>query len=107
MANLARSIFPAGADVAAAQTAGPVDLVHRAVGTLARPGEIAAERGDAEDAAGIGQQAVAIAFGAGMEDLDLGLAGGGVEPADFAAALRVVGIAVGGHHHAKRRLVMP
>src|SRR5579864_9489717 len=80
------------ADIPAAEALGPVDQVNRTVGALARRGEVAAARRDAEDAAAIGDEAPAVAPGAGMEDLDLGVARGPVEALYLAAALRVVGV---------------
>src|SRR5579864_1035581 len=89
---------PALADVPSAEAFGPVDQVDGAVGPLARLGEVAAARGDVEDAAAIGDEALALAPGAGMEDLDLGVARRPREAADFAAAQRIVGVTLGRHH---------
>ena len=53
----------------AAEAARPVDLGDGRVGARLRLGDGLATRGDVEHAAAVGQKAVAVAPGAGVEDL--------------------------------------
>src|SRR6266568_3395403 len=89
------------ADVSAAEAAGPVDAVDRSVGAVAGAADVAAESGDAEHAAAIGDQPQIVAARAGMKDLDLGVARCCIEAADLTASLRLIGIALSRHHHAQ------
>src|SRR6266478_2689669 len=64
--------------------------------------------GDAEHAAAVGENTIAVAPRAGVEDLDVALASrGGGETADLGAAQGVVGIAPRRHHDADRPPVVP
>src|SRR6266446_8292972 len=90
------------ADVAAAEAGGPIDAVDRGVGALAGAADVAAESGDAEHAAAIGNQPLIVAARAGMKDLELGVARCRTETADLTASLRLIGIALSRHHHAQR-----
>src|SRR5262245_3743439 len=86
----------APADVAAAEALRPIDAVDHGIGALARFFDGLAEADDIERAAAIGEEPCAVAFGAGMEDLDRRIARRGrVESLDLAAALGIVGIAFG------------
>ena len=51
----------------------PVDLVNGRISVGLRLADIAAARGDAEHAAAIGKDSRAVALGAGMEDLHVGI----------------------------------
>jgi len=86
---------------------GPIDRADRAVGALARRGEVAAERRHPEHAAAIGEDALAVEPCAGVEDLDLRLACRALEAADLGAAQRVVGIAPGRQDDTQGALVVP
>src|SRR5436305_14689235 len=101
------SSFLTLADVAAAEAVGPVDAVDRSVGAVANLGEIAAEGGHAEHATAIGEEPVTVTARAGVKYLDLRVASCGVEAADFAAPLRLIGIALSRHHDASRPIGVP
>src|SRR6202022_4373912 len=98
---------PPPADVVAAEPTGPVDAVDRGVGAAAREANIAAERGDSEHPATVGEEPVTGSARAGMEDLDLRVACRGVEAADLASPLRVSRIAVRRHDDAEHAIGMP
>src|ERR1700730_7051729 len=72
-------------DVAAAEALGPPDLVDRGICPVAGGGDIAAECGDAEHPAAIGEDPLPVAASGGVKDLDLGVACRGLEAADLAA----------------------
>jgi hypothetical protein len=72
-----------GADIAPAEAVEAVDAVDCSIGAVAGADEIAAERCDAEHAAAIGDEPPAVAAGAGMENLDLGVPCRSVEAADL------------------------
>ena len=105
--KLGCTINRAPADIAAAEAARPVDLIDRGVGACLRLADVAALRSDAENASAIGEDAGAVAPGAGMEDLHIGIARGVVETFD----LRTFGVgarlAFGRHHDAERGIVVP
>ena len=97
----------APADVAAAEASRPVDLVDGGIGARLRLANVAAQRGDAEHAPAVGEDAAAIAPGPGMEDLHARLARSLVEALDLRALGVSAGIALGRHDHAQRRLFGP
>src|SRR3954453_14136898 len=72
-------------DIAPAKALGPVDQVDGAIRALAGFLHGTRHCGHVEHAPAIGEQAIAVAPGAGMENLHAGNLGGGVEPADLAA----------------------
>ncbi len=77
------------------------------MGALARRGEVFTQGGDPEPPAAIGEDAIAVAPGAGVEDLDVRVIRCGIEAADLGAAQRLVGIALRRHNDAERRLIVP
>src|SRR5689334_18831875 len=64
----------APADVAAAESLGPADAIDDGVGLVARGRHVLAPGDDVEHAAAIGNELVADTLGAGVEDLDRGIA---------------------------------
>src|SRR5437763_12026330 len=70
------------ADITATEAFRPIHLVDRAIRPLARRGQILSEPRDTEHPPAIGQEALAVAFRAGVENLDLGVARRGIEAAD-------------------------
>src|SRR5487761_1501988 len=98
----------APADVAAAEALRPIDLVDHRIGALLRLAHRAAARHDVEDTAAVGDELLADALGAGVEDPDRRVgAAGAVDAADLAALDRRAGIALGREDDAQRRLVAP
>src|SRR5262245_15349656 len=97
----------APANVAAAKALRPVDLVHGGIGAVLRLANVAAAGGDVEHAAAIGKDAVAVAPGAGMENLHAGDTRGLGEALDLRSLGVSAGIALGRHDHAERGIVGP
>ena len=95
------------ADIAPAKPTRPVDPVDRGVGTFAGGGKILAECGDAEHAAAVGDKPLPIATSPGVEYLYLGVGRRGIETADLAAALGLIGVTLCRHHDAHRVLGVP
>src|ERR1700730_17007906 len=93
----ARNSTPA--DVAAAGAGRPIGPVEGLIGAASRLADIRAPRGDAEHAPAIGKQKVAVALGAGMEDLDVWIGGSGREGSDLGAPPGKGGVGAGRHHH--------
>src|SRR5579872_4173650 len=81
------------ADVAAAETLGPIDAVDRRVGAALRLGHGPAARHHVEDAAAVGDEAAVLAPCPGVEDRHQRIRGGGLEAADLGAAPGLAGIA--------------
>src|SRR5580692_4828103 len=85
------------ADVAAAETLGPVDAVDRPVGALSRFGNSCSGRADVQHAPAIGENFPAVSLGAGMKYLDAFDLGGIIETFDHRALAVIAGITPGSH----------
>src|SRR6185312_13548600 len=98
----------APADVAAAESLGPADAVDDGVGLVARHAHVLAPGDDSEHAAAIGEEPPVDALGAGMEDLDRGIALRRLaEALDLGALHGITGIALGGEHDGDRAVGIP
>jgi hypothetical protein len=87
-------LFPSSSGikaVAAAEASGPTDAVDCGISALTGALKIAADCGDAEFAAAIGDEPGSVASGAGVEDPDFGVGRRRGESANFAAGRGLVG----------------
>src|SRR5579885_2474821 len=82
------------ADVAPAESLRPSDAVDGGISAALRLGDIAAEGGDAEHAAAIGENSAAGGTRHAEEEGDRVVMGGIAEPADLGAFQRLAGIAL-------------
>src|SRR5262245_45945621 len=87
------------ADVSAAEAARPVELVDCRIGAGLCLCDARSARGDAEHATAIGENARAIAPGAGVEDLNIRVGPRSIEALDLGALGVAAGIALRRHHH--------
>src|SRR4051812_22374056 len=76
-----RLVLPAPADIAPAKTFRPIYLVDRQVGAFACRRKACSQACHSQHPAAIGEEPVAVAFGAGVEDLHIGIARRGLQPA--------------------------
>src|SRR6185312_7698388 len=94
-------------DVATAERASKMDAIDCGVGAIACLRKITAQRTHAQHAATSGDDvAVAVEFGAGLEDFHAG-AEVRIQPRNHVAFLRRAGIAFRGDHDAERRSRIP
>src|SRR5580704_17504727 len=90
-------------DIVAIEPFRPADAGDRLVGARLRLAHRLADCRDVEHAAAIGEDAVAVGLGAGVEDFHALDFGGVVQAFDDRAAGVFSRIALGGHHHGQRR----
>src|SRR5215468_10069979 len=102
LTSLALARDGAIADVAAAETVGPVDALDRRVSLGPGVGHGLAKRGDAEHATAVGQDAAAVGLGAGVKDDGVLHLSSVVEAADDRALGVGAGITLGRHHDGQR-----
>src|SRR5262249_56035279 len=81
-------------DIAPAEALGPVDQIDCPVGPLARLLDAGGDRGDIEHPSAVGQHAVAVAPGAGVENLHALYLCRRLEAADLPALLLAIRIAL-------------
>jgi hypothetical protein len=93
--------------MSATETVRPLNAGDGLVGTGLRFAHRLTERADVKHSASVGANVEAVRFGIDVEDFQALDSGCGIEPSDQRTALIVPGVAVGGHHHSKSRLITP